>query len=89
MKKRLLKTLLIGSLLALVGCDSSTDDTNAVSNKELPTNIRMDRNKPYTVEKGDEIEKLPSNPNLKIESDLNSGKTIVTLLSGEAAIIKK
>jgi len=39
--------------------------------------------------KGDEIEKISENPELKIDANLNSGKTTVTLINGEAAIIKK
>jgi hypothetical protein len=76
------------SLFALVGSNDTSTKRDASANL-VPTNVRMQRDIPYTINKGDEIEKLSANPKIKLESDLNSGKTIVTLLSGEAAIIKK
>ncbi len=83
--------LLASALLALSfsGCGGSSTGSN-ISNSasDLGNNIRMERNKPYTVEKGDQIEKISDNPKLKIDSNLTSGKSIVTLLSGSAAIIR-
>ena len=47
----------------------------------------MEINTPYIVQKGDEIEKLSDNTELKIDSNLVSGKSVVTLLRGSASII--
>jgi len=81
--------LLIGALLAIgfSGCGStSTDMNNNVS--DVDNNIRMERNKSYDIEKGDKIEKISENPKIKIDSNLDTGKSSVTLLSGSAVIIK-
>ncbi len=83
--------LLLSALLALSfsGCQGVSTDTNIDSSaSNLGSNIRMERNKPYSIEKGDQIEKISENPKLKIDSDLVTGKTTVTLISGSAAIIK-
>jgi len=83
--------LLIATLLAIgfSGCGSTSTDANIRNNSsDLGSNTRMERDKPYTVEKGDQIEKISENPKLKIESNLDNGKSTVTLLSGSAAIIR-
>ena len=76
------------SLFLFTACGSSTPE-QYTNQENLGTNIRMQRGVPYEVKKGDEIEKLSSNPKLKIDTNLSSGKTTVTLIDGEAAIISK
>ncbi len=73
--------------LYLTGCGGDNSTTQYTA-KENGTNTRMQRDLPYEVNKGDQIEKISQNPELKIESNLQSGKTTVTLLNGEAALIK-
>ena len=83
--------LVISALLAVSfsGCGGSSTDTNIRDTaSNLGSNIRMERNKPYSIEKGDQIEKISENPKLKIDSNLDTGKSTVTLLSGSAAIIR-
>lgn len=83
--------ILISALLAVSfsGCGSSSTDANIRDTaSNLGSNIRMERNKPYSVEKGDQIEKISENPKLKIDSNLDTGKSTITLLSGSAAIIR-
>ena len=83
---KLLKFLTaVYTLLLLSGCGGSS---STKLKSDLGSNIRMAKGVPYEVNKGDQIEKISDNPNLKIESNLDSGKTVVTLISGEAAIIK-
>ena len=83
--------LLISALVALSlsGCGGSSDNsTVSADNSNVGSNIRMERNVQYVVKKGDEIEKISENPKLKINSNLLTGKSVVTLLSGSAAIIR-
>ena len=83
--------IIITALLAVgfSGCGSTSTDANMLdSTSNLGSNIRMERNKPYVVEKGDQIEKISENPKLKIDSNLDTGKSTITLLSGSAAIIR-
>ena len=83
--------IIITALLAVgfSGCVSTSTDANMLdSTSNLGSNIRMERNKPYVVEKGDQIEKISENPKLKIDSNLDTGKSTITLLSGSAAIIR-
>jgi len=89
-----MKTVLkitLSSLVALVftACGSNTTSNTPSTDKgDLGTNERMIKNKTYTVNSGDEIEKISDNPQLEITSNLETGKTEVKLISGEAAIIK-
>lgn len=74
--------------LYITGCGGDSSTTQNTT-KESSTNTRMQRDLPYEVNKGDQIEKISQNPELKIESNLQSGKTTVTLINGEAALIKE
>lgn len=83
--------LLLSALLALSlsGCGTSSDNsTVSADSSDVGSNIRMERNVPYVAQKGDEIEKISENPKLKIDSNLATGKSVITLISGSAAIIR-
>ena len=85
---KLLKYLVVIYILFLInGCNNDDKNKNKLK-PNLGQNIRMEKGVPYEVNKGDQIEKISDNPNLKIESNLETGKTVVMLISGEAAIIK-
>ena len=74
------------ALLVLSGCG---DDSNVVVDRgDVAKNIRMEQGKAYRIQKGDQIEKISKNPQLKIDSNLTSGESSITLISGEAAIIR-
>ena len=86
------------SILAIFifsGCGGG-DSVSSNASNETPNNIKqkietinMQKNRAYIVKKGDKIEKVSSNPVIKMQSELGSDKTVVTLISGEAKIIKK
>lgn len=84
MKKPYIITVIV---LALAGCEDDSSSV-AVNRGDLNKNIRMEQGKAYKVQKGDQIEKISENPQIKIDSNLTSGESIVTLLSGEASIIR-
>ena len=84
MKKPYIITVIV---LALAGCGDDSSSA-AVNRDDLNKNIRMEQGKAYKVQKGDQIEKISKNPQIKIDSNLTSGESIVTLLSGEASIIR-
>ena len=73
----------------LSGCGDDSKSAVVVDGSEVSKNIRMERGKAYQIQKGDQIEKISENPELKIDSNLTSGKSTVTLLKGEAAIIRE
>jgi len=83
MKRKLIVSAILTAVLQFSGCDSS--DSASV----YGTNERMVTNVPYVVNSGDEIENISVNPEIKMESDLTSNKTTITLISGEASIIRK
>ena len=72
----------------LSGCGDDSKSAVVVDGSEVSKNIRMERGKAYRIQKGDRIEKISENPELKVDSDLDKGESTVTLLSGEAAIIR-
>lgn len=78
----------LSAIFALSGCNNSSTKTAVVS-ENLGKNISMVTNKAYVIKKGDVIEKISSNPELKMSSNLATGETTVTLLSGDASIIRK
>ncbi len=89
MYKKLNLVMVILVTIIFTGCGgTSTNSEISNTSNNLGTNIRMERDKQYTIEKGDQIEKLSENPKLKIDSNLDTGVTTVTLLSGSAAIIR-
>ena len=71
------------TLLALAGCEDVAIDRGDVSK-----NIKMEQGKVYQIQKGDQIEKISEGTQLKIDSNLTSGESSVTLLSGAAAIMR-
>ncbi len=80
----------LSAIFALSGCNSDNKTTASVSlSKNFEKNISMVTNKAYVIKKGDIIEKVSNNPEFKMSSNLATGETIVTLLSGEASIIRK
>jgi len=81
--------LIAAILLMLAGCSDDSKRAVAVDGGKMSKNIRMERGKTYQIQKGDQIEKISENPELKIDSNLTSGKSMVTLLKGEAAIIRE
>lgn len=88
MKKVLTVFMALGLMFGFSGCGgSSTVVDGAKDNSEI--NTAMVRGKSYIVKNGDEIEKISDDTKLKMESDFNKGITRVTLLSGEAKIIKE
>ncbi len=88
MKRVITFLAVVGSLFGFSGCNSS-DIQNTPEKESVETNIRMSLHREYIVQKGDEIEKLSDDAELKIVSDFDTNTTKVRLLSGEAAIIKK
>ncbi len=81
-------TLIFASLILFSGCgDGSSTIKNSIDNN-YGTNQRMIVGEEYIVNRGDEIEKLSSNPKIKIVTNLEKNITTATLISGEAAIIK-
>ena len=87
MKKTNIFLVSLISIFTFTGCGDNKSPFDYSSN--LGRNIRMEKNKPYEVKKGDQIEKISENPELRIEANLTSGMTTVTLINGEASIIKK
>ena len=88
MNKKINIILSILAVITFSGCGGSTNSsTTATNNSDVGKNTRMEINTPYIVQKGDEIEKLSDNTELKIDSNLVSGKSVVTLLRGSASII--
>jgi hypothetical protein len=88
-----MKTVLKISAIAIISmflnaCGGGGSNNNNIDKSNYGTNERMVKDKVYTVNKGDEIEKLSDNPQLEIKSDLKTGKTEVKLLSGEASLIR-
>ena len=78
------------SIFTLAGCGGGSNFSPVSEGSDSAGhNIRMEKNVAYDIQKGDEIEKISENPELKVDANLSSGKTTVTLISGEAAIIKK
>ena len=73
----------------LSGCGDDSKRAVATDGGKVSKNIRMELGKAYQIQKGDQIEKISENPELKIDSNLTSGKSTVTLLKGEAAIIRE
>ena len=79
------------SMLTLSGCgDSTTSGASRVhqGTSDAGENIRMEQGRAYIIQKGDKIEKISQNPELKIEANLKTGKSIVTLISGTASIVR-
>jgi ABC-type phosphate/phosphonate transport system substrate-binding protein len=73
------------------GCGGGGESSNKKSSanvNQIQNGIKMEQNRVYFIEKGDEIKKISSNPVIKIEAELGSNKTKVTLISGEALIIE-
>lgn len=89
MKKHILTVATLSALFFLNGCggDSGSSESKQ-STVNIPSNIPMEMNRSYTIQKGDEIEKLSEGTEIQIVSDLNSSKTSATLLSGKAAILR-
>jgi len=67
------------------GDDSST---SVVDNNDYGTNERMITDKTYTINSGDEIEKISEDPTIEVVTNLETGVTTAKLISGEAAIIR-
>jgi len=86
MKKIIILNIAFVSSLLFTGCGGGSSPLS--SRQDLGINTRMEKNKAYEVNEGDKVEKISDNPEIKVDSDLDSGKTTVTLISGEAAIIK-
>ena len=87
MKKIYLGAAIVLALLS--GCDSTpTSSEKTLSSNNYGTNTRMEIGKVYTLQKGDRIEKISDEPELKIDANLSSGKSQVVLLGGAAAIIR-
>ncbi len=84
MKKLYIVTVIV---LALAGCEDNSSSV-VVNRGDFNKNIRMEQGKAYKIQKGDQIEKISENPQIKIDSNLTSGESSVTLLSGEASIIR-
>jgi len=84
-RAKFVKLFIVALSLAFVGCQS---DSTVSDKNDYGTNIRMAKGVTYKIEKGDEIEKISDNPEIKIESNLDTGETNATLLSGEASIIR-
>ena len=87
MKKISIYLLSLISVFMINGCGGSNSPFDSSSN--VGHNIRMEKNRAYDVQQGDSVEKISENPELQVDANLSSGKTTVTLISGEAAIIKK
>ena len=87
MNKYIKLTCIALTAMLFTACGGSST-TDSKSNNNYGTNERMVKNKEYTVNKGDEIEKISSNPTIEIISNLETGITTAKLISGEAAIIK-
>jgi ABC-type Fe3+-hydroxamate transport system substrate-binding protein len=82
-------TLLTAILFtACGGSSSSAPSTASNSATDYGTNERMITGKTYTINSGDEIEKISNNPEIEIVNDLNNSITTAKLISGEAAIIR-
>lgn len=78
--------LIVIAFIVLIGCEN---DARFMHDRDkIGKNIRMEQGKVYKIQKGDQIEKISENPQLKIDSNLTSGESSVTLLSGEASIIR-
>lgn len=90
MNKNILTAITLSALFFLNGCgdDSISSKSTQQSIAETPSNIPMEMNRAYNIQKGDEIEKLSEGTEIQIVSDLNSSKTTATLLSGKAAILR-
>jgi uncharacterized protein YcfL len=86
--------LIVVISLIFSGCGGSSSDKIASiknqNNSIKPTlkTIDMKKDRAYIIKKGDKIEKISSNPVIKMQSELGSDKTTVTLISGKAKIIK-
>lgn len=66
------------------GITDNTDSTDTSDNSNLQP---MVANQPYRVTQGQAVEKTSANAEVKVEVDLVSGVTTVTLLSGTANLI--
>jgi len=86
-------TLMIASLFSACGGGSSTtpsqESINSTTDIVTQKSERMVVGKEYQIYKGDEIEKVSSEPQIEIVTDLEKNSTTATLLSGEANIIRK
>jgi len=80
-------SIIVSIVFSACGGSDSTS-VSIVNNSTYGTNERMILNKSYTIDKGDEIEKLSDNTKLELSSNLETGKTEVKLISGEASIIR-
>ncbi len=96
--KYIIALLIVAIFSGCGGSDSSSAIKKDSSNeafedksikKEEPNIIVMQKNRAYFIEKGDKIVKVSSSPIIKIQAELGNKKTAVTLVSGEAKIIKR
>ncbi|HGZ70186.1 MAG TPA: hypothetical protein ENK74_02210 [Nitratifractor sp.] len=89
MNKNILVVITLSTLFFLNGCGGDSGSSKSKqSTADIPSNIPMEMNRAYTIQKGDEIEKLSEGTEVQVVSDLNSSKTTATLLSGKAAILR-
>ena len=77
--------MIVSIFFTACGDSSSTTPTGG---SDYGTNERMVTNKTYTINSGDEIEKISDDPTIEVVTDLETGVTTAKLVSGEAAIIK-
>ncbi len=87
MKKIINMTIITLIMLAFSGCNGGADSSAASSASKSASEF-MQKNKIYEVKRGDKIVKISQNPQLKIYSNLDTGKTEVELISGEAEIVR-
>ncbi len=71
--------------LGLAGCGGGG---TAESPETLSGSVTMVTGRAYTVEEGDTIEKSSADTVVRITSDLQSGETTATLLSGGARLVR-
>jgi uncharacterized lipoprotein YehR (DUF1307 family) len=69
------------------GYDENNSNSNDYTNN-LNTKEKMLKGFTYNIYSGDEIEKISSNPQIEIISNLETKETTAKLISGEAAIIR-